>query len=252
MSRPKGYIIGIKVLSFHLGSYMQISMFHLLGIAVGRYIAACHPHYYPQLWTKRRMIMFATFCWVLPFGIMAMVAINSRQKMENDQHGSSSYKCLLHEIVECYALILMPPIYSASTIFIAAIYMKVFYILYKRRNRSIFGVNSTTQERQNQRQNDIAVCITLFATVIYFSVCHIPLQIVNAISCYRTDVDQTILAVFETFLNLYSSLNPLIYGLGNKQTRKSVLDIFFNMKTTRCQNCTTRSVTTNIAMTETN
>ncbi|XP_070579591.1 adenosine receptor A3-like [Ptychodera flava] len=223
--------------------FIMASVAHLLLITVDRFIAITFPLRYQTLMTKRRAIAFIVACWVL--SIMAAFApfMGWRREDSRDLRQVSGICGYLDYMTLPYIVTMFIVWYAIPVVVMVVLYGLIFRTASKQANRirdinrnaehlnkqedtangALRSGQSRTPSTVDHRKAEKVLC-AIFGC---FFACTLPGLIFLFIDHVTGSEVSITLANFTnilTFLN--SALNPLLYGIGNRQVRGSIRERF--------------------------
>lgn len=189
-------------------------------MAINRYFRIVKPHSYRRYFTavKTRIFIVCAFFYAavstLPYVIGGNVFVFQPGKAFCYQVNSLEY-----------TLPLMTIVIGIPTFIIVVCYAKVFFALRKHRASMMNPHSGTNKPRITVE--DIRVTKTLFATVVGFLLCWMPVLVVEMVDLGIDDslIPRQVGLMF-TICGLASSvINPVIYGVMNKTFRREYNEV---------------------------
>lgn len=201
----------------HLWAGVSLYIFSLT--ALNRYICVVKPQRYPQLYTKKKAAFSILFVFVFTL-VTGVISI------------PTAYVVFIWQPQFLYCMALWPDhsyiiwfllwsLYLMLPIFlIVYCYGKVFLVV---RHHNIAVIPSLRQNNATTtRAEEFRTCRILFASVIGFCVCRLPLSVFEILVRW---VNQPALSVPSMFAYASAWINPLMYGAMNRSMRKEFLKI---------------------------
>lgn len=187
--------------------FTQSSIFSLLAVAVERYVAIFMPFRYQVLMTSCNALMVILTTWLLAF-LIGLVPLMGWHKTPPD----SGY-CFFVSVVDMtymvyfnfFACVLAP------LVIMFVIYARIF-VEVKRQMRRILSEQSGRAEGRMHRE--IKTATTLFLVLFLFTVCWIPLHIINCflLLCAHCAVPLELLLTAIILSHANSAVNPFLYA----------------------------------------
>lgn len=200
-----------------------VSLFHLLAVAFERYIGILHPFRHRTLVTCRRTAVIIVLSWILPVSIGGIPVVGWNRLEERKHLNASSRVCSFTDILPC-SYTLFSNILMLAVFFVEAVlYCRVFTVALRHARKM-----TANRFRYNPRdiqtiRSELKVVIALCVTIGYFMVSYFPLAVMCILFCADIVADPAIwmVVLFLAFTN--STVNPLIYGMGNRRIRRAFL-----------------------------
>ncbi|XP_072218972.1 adenosine A2c receptor [Leuresthes tenuis] len=216
--------------------FTQSSIFSLLAVAVERYIAIFMPFRYQVLMTSRNALLVILATWLLAF-LIGLVPLMGWHKTPPD----SGY-CFFVPVVDMtymvyfnfFACVLTP------LLIMFLIYAKIFAAVKQQ-------VRRIASERQSRAaasvRKEMKMATSLFLVVFLFTVCWIPLHIINCflLLCPRCPVPLELLLTAIILSHANSAVNPFLYAYTMTAFRDTFKAIFLCCRTNGDREATNRS-----------
>lgn len=199
-----------------------LSLLSITAIAINRYILIVHPTLYAKVYKKRYIAAMIIFIWLFSTSMILPTllgkwgrfgydpAILNCSILETDGHSSKSFLFVFGFVVPCLA--------------IAICYARIFWVVRQSRTRmhkhSATETNEQKKDREaKKRQEEWRVTRMVLFIFFSFLVCYLPITIVKV-------ADRNVRRPgwhIAGYLLLYLSacINPVIYGVTNKQYRQA-------------------------------
>ncbi|XP_070573649.1 alpha-1A adrenergic receptor-like [Ptychodera flava] len=224
--------------------FILASVVHLLLIAIDRYIAITFPLRYPALMTKKRAVRGILVCWLL--AIMAGFAplFGWRKSEARDMGVVLERLCGYGAYMTLSYVMFMSILWYAIPVTIMLVLYGLIFCTASEHVKKIRDINRCVEPSRripteannpsgrslgntapptatvDQRKAAKVLCVTMGC----FLVCTLPGLICIVIDDATDGV--TVPSIVSNFTNfivfLNSALNPLLYGVGNRQVRRSI------------------------------
>ena len=205
---------------------LAVASMHTLALmAVNRYFRIVKPVKYRRYFTKKKatiMIFMSWFCsiWApLPY-------ILSGHKM---MFHPSKFFCYLQIDSGPFTAFLVTVYIGLPTCVIFFCYLRIFQTV--RSHNTNFQTTDVASNAVNVEE--IKIARTLFVIVVFFSLCWAPILLIDIVDTIygRWIFPREVYVAYGFLATLSSALNPVIYGVLNKNFRKEYLKIL------RCSYC---------------
>ena len=204
-----------------------------LALTVERYISICHPLKALTLLSPRRVgvALGAVQLYAITIGVFIPLATPIGHKGTYNE----SLLCRLHVLVpKSYGTFMMLNFLSPIPAMLI-IYSRIFFVL-RRHIRAISmlpaqGIDAPISSSDHNRWNrKVWSAIFLLILIISFVVCWLPWAIMILGKTYTHKINPVTFSIFNSLPYVTSTINPYLYGVGNKAFRLAVIDTFQNMK----------------------
>lgn len=215
---PFGYNFA-QFQGFIIYLWAGVSLYIFSLTALNRYICVVKPQRYPQLYTKKKAAFSTLFVLVFTL-VTGVISI------------PTAYVVFIWQPQFLYCMAFWPDHSSIIWFFLWSLYLmlpfflivycygKVFLVV---RHHNIAVIPSLRQNNATTtRAEEFRTCRILFASVIGFCVCWLPLSVFEILVRW---VNQPALSVPSMFAYASAWINPLIYGAMNRSMRKEFLKI---------------------------
>ncbi|KAM4521751.1 adenosine A2c receptor [Odontesthes bonariensis] len=216
--------------------FTQSSIFSLLAVAVERYVAIFMPFRYQVLMTSRNAWLVIIATWLLAF-LIGLVPLMGWHKTPPD-----ASNCFFVPVVDMtymvyfnfFACVLSP------LLIMFLIYARIF-VAVKKQVRRIASERQTRDAASVRKEMKMAT--SLFLVVFLFTVCWIPLHIINCflLLCPRCPVPLELLLTAIILSHANSAVNPFLYAYTMTAFRDTFKAIFLCCRTMRDREATNRS-----------
>ncbi|KAL3861749.1 hypothetical protein ACJMK2_007772 [Sinanodonta woodiana] len=205
-----------------------VSSFHLLAVAVERYIKIVEPLRYFEIATKSRLCFILLMIWIFPLLISALPVMGWNHV---SLVGNVTYTNVYLNMTGCDFLETLPCTYMGMVLVIilsvycvmVGLYVKIFFIALSQvrqiKSLQIGGKSSSAP----LLHSELKVLIILTVTIGFFFVSWLPIGTVIAYDCVCEEFDKVAwgVSLYIAFAN--ASVNPVIYGIGNREIRNVML-----------------------------
>ena len=202
-------------------------------IAVSRYFCVVKPDKYPLLFKKQRSLMYIVTVWCTALAGSVPPFFFGDGRFEF-QPGKAM--CLYTFESNIAYTVFIECFYIATPLTIITIcYAKVFRTV-SRSNRVFSQENNPRQLRANVEEAKVTK--SLVAVLVGFACCWLPISVVDNIDSARGEhtLPRQVYLTYGFLAYMSSTVNPLIYGIMNKQFRREYKDIFTKIVCFRGQN----------------
>ena len=218
-----------------------------LALTVERYISICHPLQALTLLTSRRVMVAlgGIQLYTITLGLFPLTA-------------SFGYKGHYNESVGCRLSNVFTKPYGFLVVFnclspipaMLIIYSRIFFVL--RRHIRAISMLPTIQRptvdggilvsdtavsslMSNRWKREVRSAMFLLIHILSFVICWLPWSIMLLGRSFTHSVNPTTFAIFHALIYFTSTVNPYLYGLGNKAFRLALMNTFGAVKLT-CRN----------------
>ncbi|KAK3583793.1 hypothetical protein CHS0354_022836 [Potamilus streckersoni] len=205
-----------------------VSSFHLLAVAIERYVKIVEPLRYFEIATKSRLCVILLIIWIFPL-LISVLPITGWNQIA--LFGNVTYTNVYLNMTGCDFLETLPCTYMGMILTIIlsvyivmfGLYVKVFFIaLSQVRQIKALKIGGKSASAPLLR-SELKVLIVLTVTIGFFFISWLPIGTVIAYDCVYEVFDDVAwgVSLYIAFVN--ASVNPLIYGIGNREIRKVIL-----------------------------
>lgn len=206
--------------------FTQSSIFSLLAVAVERYVAIFMPFRYQVLMTSCNALMVILTTWLLAF-LIGLVPLMGWHKTPPD----SGY-CFFVSVVDMtymvyfnfFACVLAP------LVIMFVIYARIFVEVKRQMRRIKSEVSGRAKGRMH---HEIKIATTPFLVLFLFTVCWIPLHIINCflLLCPPCTVPLELLLTAIILSHANSAVNPFLYALTMASFKETFKTMFLCCRT---------------------
>ncbi|RMX54663.1 hypothetical protein pdam_00009319 [Pocillopora damicornis] len=192
-------------------------LFTITSMAIYRCHAVTNP-WRPKL-KRRGAVIWVSFVWLAAFIFVIPLIVVS--KITKDGKCIEDWPSLAHR--QAYTVLLLTAQYILPLLITAICYIRIWLFM---RNRPVFPRNSNlfTNRRipgeENTRESMI-ILKTVAVIVFLFLVLLLPNQVAWMLLDFRNVSYEELWFVADILTRLHSCLNPVVYGVMNKQYRRS-------------------------------
>ncbi|XP_033106642.1 dopamine receptor 1-like [Anneissia japonica] len=226
--------------------FSTASIFNLCAISVDRYMHIKKPLHYYQWMTPTRALVTIMFVWIMSALVSFMpiqlgwhegnsgdaLPMNVTDALLNDDADDKLLICTLEDINLIYATLSSFVSFVLPCLVMTSIYSRIFVAVREHVRNAKQGRIGNYDSRESGFHSPNAVrdhkaAVTLGIIMGVFLFCWVPFFTVNVVSSFCPDCSSPMLFSVLTWLGYCNStLNPLIYGIFNKDFRfafKSIL-----------------------------
>ncbi|XP_071816446.1 adenosine receptor A2a-like [Apostichopus japonicus] len=207
--------------------FCSVSVFHLIAIAINRYIAISKPLKYSTIMNpcNCKVIIVAMWCVGIAFGLLPILSkeetVQKSWVCDTDRYRSSAV--IAHRIVTSLII-------PTFMLFLSLIYVRIFYLAYKckwdaTKTYTIASRPSVAQVHRKSRSTwHIKTTVTSAIILAVFAVCWLPHSFEFLFEVFTRSKDNSLfvfIVITETLGFSNSFANPIIYGFRNRAFRNA-------------------------------
>ncbi|XP_052089331.1 cannabinoid receptor type 1A-like [Mytilus californianus] len=221
-----------------------VSIVHLLLVAVERFVKIVYPLHYHRIATRSRAVVLIVLTWLFPFCVSLLPFMGIHQNMESTNNTDNT--CATLDMLPCPYLNAVIGMIGLISVFMVILYTVIMKIAY-RHAKELRKIQIPKQKGKIRKSSELKALIVLVMTVMYFVLSWAPFSVSIIDECMSGQIaSYYTTSIFIAYFN--STVNPLIYGIGNRELRNSFLAICSKQKRNEIAPVTT--VITAISMTE--
>lgn len=201
--------------------FLSASCLHLLFISVDRYLAINNALRYHAIVTTRRVAHVIGFIWTLSLVVAVLPFLGWREVRPRILGGYCQYHL---NLARSYILFLHITVCLTPLTIICLAYCKIFQVARMQAQKiASMTVNRTEQEKRCKKlDKERKITLSVAVVVGVFILCWGPLNIMLIIYCAcQSCIASLAIEAAEVFSMLNSGCNPLIYGIFNKEFRRT-------------------------------
>ena len=213
----------------YIAVFLSFTSIHQLALmAMNRYFRIVRPIKYRRYFTKTKTTIMIFMSWLYSIGA-PLPYILSGDKMVFHPF---KFFCYLQIDSGLFTACMVTVYVGLPSAVIFYCYFKIFKAV--RIHNSNFQNNEVATGTANVEE--IKVTSTLFVIVVFFSLCWSPVLVIDIVDTIRErwTFPREVYLTYTFLVTISSALNPVIYGVLNKQFRKEY------MKVLRCRYCRSR------------
>lgn len=212
--------------------WAQVSL-HILALAsINRYVCVVKPHRYPVFFTTKKTITSILVVWIVSCAL-TLILIPAIPVIYR-WHPNTLYcqPMFLHERIERIFYVFYGCFFVVLTLLVVFCYGSVYRVV---RQHNVVVVPSIQQRLANcprtRRAQEIKSSRVLFAAVLGFLICWIPLIVTFfLIFGFQVSIPSSAHSIYPIFSTFSTWINPIIYGVMNRAMRKEFRNILFCRK----------------------
>ena len=221
MELPHNYY-GCLIMNSTIRLLTFISVFNLVAIALERFIAVRFPVFHRNNFSSKgskavAVLITMTWLWGVLVGVIPLFGWFSSTGLGPDGSCQFTYVISYGYLVyfDFFGFFLIP----MTIIYIT--YASIFVIIFRRSQP--LSVTSNADKRIKRRlSREARAARRIFVVIVVFTVCWLPLHILNTLSLYTSLFSFPTLVVAILLSHLNSAINPLLYAWGNTKIRTAV------------------------------
>ncbi|XP_063406045.1 adenosine receptor A2a-like [Mytilus trossulus] len=221
-----------------------VSIVHLLLVAIERFVKIVYPLHYHSIATRSRAVILIGLTWLFPFTVSLLPFMGIHQNMESTNTTDST--CATLDMLPCPYLNTVLGMIGVICVFMVILYSVIMKIAY-RHAKELRKIRIPKQKGKIFKSSELKALIVLVMTVMYFVLSWAPFSVSVIDECISGQIASYYTpAIFIAYFN--STVNPLIYGIGNRDLRNSFIAICSKQK--RNEIAPFITATTAVSMTE--
>ncbi|XP_029214396.2 melatonin receptor type 1B-like [Acropora millepora] len=213
-------------------------LFTITLMAIHRCFVITHP-WGPKL-KRRKALIWVSLVWLIAFTLAIPIMI----VLKPTQNGNCREVWPLKGLSQAYTTTLMSVQFFCPLITTAICYIKIWLFLRRRPvipQRRLRTGESTTREETTRES--VVVLKTVAVIVVLFFVLLLPLQVAWMLSDFKRTFFDELWFASTLLARLHSCVNPIVYGIMNKQYRQSYIKFLSPMLGLCCHHPSTGSTT---------
>ena len=213
-------------------------LFTITSMAIHRCYVITHP-WGPKL-KRRKALIWVSLVWLIAFTITIPIMILKKPT----QDGECREVWPLKSLSQAYTTTLMSVQFFIPLIITATCYIKIWLFL---RRRPVFpqrrlGTGESTAPEETSRES-VVILKTVAVIVVLFLFLLLPTQVAWMLFDFKQISFDELWFVSELLIKLHSCVNPIVYGIMNKQYRQSYIKLLSPMLGLCCHHPSTGSTT---------
>ena len=229
---PQAFTLTIVTTGYNAG------LFTITSMAIHRCYVITHP-WRPKL-KRRKALIWVSLLWLMAFTLTVPILIVKRAT----QNGQCREVWPLISLSQAYTATLMSVQYVLPLIVTVICYIKIWLFLRKRpfasQSRLRTGESTTPQET---RRESVVILKTVAVIVVLFLVLLLPTQVAWVLLDFKNISFDELWFASALLTRLHSCVNPIVYGIMNKQYRQSYIKFLSPMRRLCCHHPSTESTT---------
>ena len=213
-------------------------LFTITSMAIHRCYVITHP-WGPKL-KRRKALIWVSLVWLIAFTLAIPIMI----VLKPTQNGNCLEVWPLKGLSQAYTTTLMSVQFFCPLIITAICYIKIWLFLRRRPvipQRRLRTGKSTT--REETARESVVILRTVTVIVVLFLVLLLPLQVAWILFDFKHISFDELWFVSDLLIKLHSCVNPIVYGIMNKQYRQSYIKLLSPMLGLCCHHPSTGSTT---------
>ena len=213
-------------------------IFTITSMAIHRCYVITHP-WRPKL-KRRKALIWVLLVWLIAFALTIPIMIVKKPA----KNGNCLEVWPLKSLSQAYTTTLTSVQFCIPLIITAICYIKIWLFLRRRPvipQRRLRAGESTTREETTRES--IVILKTVAVIVVLFFALLLPLQIAWLLFDFKQISFDELWFASALLTRLHSCLNPIVYGIMNKQYRQSYIELLSPMLGLCCHHPSTGSTT---------
>ena len=213
-------------------------LFTITSMAIHRCYVITHP-WEPKL-KRRKALIWVSLVWLIAFTITIPIMILKKPI----QDGECREVWLLKSLSQAYTTTLISVQFFCPLIITTTCYIKIWLFLLRRPvipQRRLRTGESTTREETTRES--IMILKTVAVIAVLFLVLLLPLQVAWILFDFKHIFFDELWFASTLLTRLHSCVNPIVYGIMNKQYRQSYIKLLSSMLGLCCHHPSTGSTT---------
>ena len=213
-------------------------VFTITSMAIHRCYVITHP-WRPKL-KRRKAMIWVSLVWLMAFTLTVPILI----VMKATQNGECREVWPVISLSQAYIVTLMSVQYVLPLIIVAICYVKIWLFLRTRPvipQSRLRTCESTTPEETSRES--VVILKTVAVIVVLFLVLLLPVQVAWVLFDFKNISFDELWFASALLPRLHSCVNPIVYGIMNKQYRQSYIKFLSPMLGLCCHHPSTESTT---------
>ncbi|XP_074639676.1 melatonin receptor type 1A-like [Acropora palmata] len=214
-------------------------LFTITSMAIHRCCVITHP-WEPKL-KRRKALIWVSLVWLIAFTLAIPIMILKKPT----QDGECREVWLLKSLSQAYTTTLMSVQFFSPLIITAICYIKIWLFLLRRPvfpQRRLRTGESTTREETSRES--VVILKTVAVIVVLFLVLLLPTQVAWMLFDFKQISFDELWFASTLLTRLHSCVNPIVYGIMNKQYRQSYIEFLSPMMGLCCHHLSTEPTLT--------
>uniref|UniRef100_A0A8C4QIW9 Adenosine receptor B1a n=1 Tax=Eptatretus burgeri TaxID=7764 RepID=A0A8C4QIW9_EPTBU len=219
---PRNKFLLCLVMLSSIITFTQSSIFSLLAVAIERYVAIFNPFRYQAIMTPHNAIIIIVITWLISLLIGLVPALGWNK---GPPEGGL---CLFVPIIDMSYMVYFN--FFGCVLFP----LLIMFVIYGR----IFAQVRWQLRRMSSKQRlkavtkDVKTAISLFLVLFLFTVCWVPLHIINCLIllCPICPIPLPILSTAIILSHANSAVNPIFYALRMRSFRQAFINILLGRR----------------------
>ena len=214
------------------------ALFTITSMAIHRCYVITHP-WEPKL-KRRKALIWVSLVWLIAFTLAIPIMIVKKPT----KNGNCREVWPLKGLSQAYTITLMSVQFFCPLTITATCYIKIWLFLRRRPmipQRRLRTGESTTREETTRES--VVILRTVAIIVVLFLVLILPLQVAWMLFDFKNIFFDELWFASTLLGRLHSCVNPIVYGIMNKQYRQSYIELLSPMLGLCCHHPSTGSST---------
>ena len=203
-----------------------VSILHLLVVALERFVKIVYSLRYVNIITKNRVAVLIVLAWTFPLCVSVVPFTNSDLFSTGN---ASDQSCSTLDLLSCPYIAFVFTVIGTTCILMTVLYGILLKIAC-RHAMEIRCINvQICKQKSTNNKRELKIVGVLIVTVGYFIISWTPFTVAVFEQCISSRYPPYWYpVVFLAYFN--STVNPMIYGIGNRDLRMSLMELCFGRK----------------------
>ena len=199
-------------------------------MAVNRYFRVVKPAKYRRYFTKKKTMIMIIVTWFYSMCSPLPYMFSGRKMVFHP----SKFFCYVQVDSGAFMVFIMTVYVGLPACVIFYSYTRIFKTVRSHNNK----FQNTGTETSTANVEEIKVVRTIFVIVVFFFLCWTPILVIDIVdtTCGSWIFPREVYVAYNFLATISSALNPVIYGLLNKNFRKEYLKVL------RCRCCHSQAI----------